>query len=104
MLMQKKGIPFYWERATLLDLNVKWWAHLTKRRIIEKTCFIFLAGSPLNEPICRHGSIVLNTADEMALAHKEYQQNKFLKPNRQSYEKSIERDSPLFGVSTGVYF
>eukprot|EP00945_MAST-04E_sp_MAST-4E-sp1_P007660 g7660.t1 len=53
---------------------------LTQKRIYQEDLrFIFLAGAPLNEPICRHGTMVLNTAEEMALAIKEYQQNKFLK-------------------------
>ena len=49
-----------------------------KQNYQEDLRFIFLAGSPLNEPICKHGTIVLNTGDEMALALKEYQQNNLI--------------------------
>lgn len=41
--------------------------------------FLFLAGKPIAEPIAWHGPIVMNTAEEIEIALKEYQNGTFIK-------------------------
>lgn len=42
--------------------------------------FMLIAGRPIGEPVARHGPFVMNTAEEIEQAYKDYQDGLFSKP------------------------
>jgi quercetin 2,3-dioxygenase len=46
----------------------------------EPMRFLFFTGKPLAEPIAWRGPIVMNTAQELDTAFREYQDGTFIKP------------------------
>lgn len=45
----------------------------------DATRFILVSGTPIGEPIAWHGSIVMNTQEELQVAFREYQDGTFIK-------------------------
>jgi len=44
--------------------------------------FLLICGRPINEPVAWRGPIVMNTAEELDLAFREYRQGTFIKPTQ----------------------
>jgi len=50
----------------------------------EKVRFLLVSGKPLNEPVAWRGPIVMNTDEELRIAFEEYQNDTFIK-----YQKEL---------------
>jgi len=50
---------------------------LQLRSSTDRACALVLAGEPLREPVARYGPFVMNTADEIQQAFRDYQSGRF---------------------------